>query len=190
MAQSIATFMDACYIARRNAISSLALEHLRTCVEKFHALRNIFIESGVRATISLPRQHALHHYYQSIKLFGSPNGLCSSITESKHIKAVKEPWRRSSRYNALRQMLRTLSRLEKLAFLHRKLTAQGLLTGTTSSFFESLKASEEQGASDDDEWQCNEGIDDENEDMGPAEGSPSGSLSDIKLASKCGKYPQ
>ena len=87
-------------------------------------------------------------------------------------------------------MLCTLSHLEKLAFLHRKLTMQGLLTGTTSFFFESLKASKEQGASDDDEWQCNEGIDDENEDMGPAEGSPSGLLSDIKLMSKCGKYPQ
>ena len=157
MAQSIATFMDACYIACQNAISSLALEHLHTCVGNFHALHNIFIESGVRATISLPCQHALHHYYQSIKLFSSPNGLCSSIMESKHIKAVKEPWQCSSKYNALHQMLRTLSHLKNLAFLHQKLTMQGLLTGTTSSFFESLKASKEQGASDDDEWQCNEG---------------------------------
>ena len=87
-------------------------------------------------------------------------------------------------------MLHTLSCLKKLAFLHWKLTKQGLLTGTMSSFFESLKAGEEQGASDDDEWQCNEGIDDENEDMGPAEDSSSGSLSDIKLALKCGKHPQ
>ncbi|KAJ7678406.1 hypothetical protein B0H17DRAFT_109703 [Mycena rosella] len=49
-----------------------------------------------------------------------PNGLCSSITESKHIKAVKEPWRRSSRFNALLQMLTTISRLDKV--------------GTTSSY--------------------------------------------------------
>ncbi|KAF9538821.1 hypothetical protein CPC08DRAFT_738828 [Agrocybe pediades] len=44
-------------------------------------------------------------FSSSIPLFGSPNGLCSSITESKHIKAVKEPWRRSNRFNALSQML-------------------------------------------------------------------------------------
>ena len=93
MVQCLATFMDACYIARRNAITGPALQHFQSCVEKFHALWNIFIESGVRTPISLPCQHALNHYFYAIQLFGSPNGLCSSITESKHIKAVKEPWR-------------------------------------------------------------------------------------------------
>jgi len=33
------------------------------------------------------------------------NGLCSSITELKHIKAVKEPWCQSSQYKALIKML-------------------------------------------------------------------------------------
>lgn len=47
--------------------------------------------------------------------FGAPNGLCSSITESHHITTVKKPWRRSSRYNALGQMLTTNQRLDKLA---------------------------------------------------------------------------
>jgi len=93
MVQSIATFMDACYIARRNAITAPALEHFHESIENFHKLRNIFIEAGVCNSISLPRQHALKHFYKSIHLFGSPNSLCSSITKSKHIKAVKEPWR-------------------------------------------------------------------------------------------------
>ncbi|KAJ6617373.1 hypothetical protein B0H10DRAFT_2176466 [Mycena sp. CBHHK59/15] len=38
---------------------------------------------------------ALARYHQE----RAPNGLCSSITESKHIKAVKQPWRRSRRGN-------------------------------------------------------------------------------------------
>ncbi|KAJ7874543.1 hypothetical protein B0H14DRAFT_3083419 [Mycena olivaceomarginata] len=79
--------------------------------------------TGVRDDISLPRQHALVHYVPSIKLFGSPNGLCSSITESKHIKAVKEPWRRSSRYKALPQMLRD-----------NEFASARMMTGTTSSY--------------------------------------------------------
>ncbi|KAJ7610408.1 hypothetical protein FB45DRAFT_1121445 [Roridomyces roridus] len=74
------------------------------------------------------------HYIRSIRLFGSPNGLCSSITESKHIKAVKEPWRRSSRFNALPQMLRSISRLEKLAAAAVSFRARGMLIGTTSSY--------------------------------------------------------
>ena len=105
MVRCISAFMDACYIARQNAITAPALEHFRESVERFHELRNIFITTGVRASISLPRQHALSHFHYAMQFFGSPNGICSSITESKHIKAVKEPWRRSSRFKALIQML-------------------------------------------------------------------------------------
>jgi len=90
MVQCIATFLKACYIACRNAISEPVLQQFRECTDRF--LHEVFIEAGVRASISLPCQHALvSHYYALIKLFGSPNGLCSSITESKHIKSVKEP---------------------------------------------------------------------------------------------------
>jgi hypothetical protein len=57
----------------------------------------------------------MKHYPDMIQLYGAPNGLCSSITGSKHIKAVKEPYRRSNRHNALGQMLLTNQRLDKLA---------------------------------------------------------------------------
>ena len=43
------------------------------------------------------------------------NGLCSSITESKHITAVKNPWRRSNRNQPLGQMLMTNQQSDKLA---------------------------------------------------------------------------
>lgn len=130
--------MDACYIARRNAISEPALTQFQGCVAKFHHLRNSFIALGVRSSISLPRQHALSHYRNSIRLFGSPNGICSSITESKHIKAVKEPWRRSSGFNALKQMLQTLERLSKLAALCQIFSENNMTAGTTSSYTASL----------------------------------------------------
>ncbi len=109
MVQCIATFLEACYIARRNAILEPVLQQFRACIDRFLHLREIFVEVGVRVSISLPRQHALvSHYYALIKQFGSPNGLCSSITESKHIKSVKEPWRHSNRFKALVQMLRSI----------------------------------------------------------------------------------
>ncbi|KAH8980296.1 hypothetical protein EDB86DRAFT_2835417 [Lactarius hatsudake] len=133
MVHCISRFMDVCYLARRNAISGSGLDRFRESVAQFHELRNIFITSGVRTSISLPRQHALVHYHLSIQLFGSPNGLCSSITESKHIKAVKEPWRRSSRYKALSQMLQVLLRLEKISALRCLFVLLGMLKGTTAS---------------------------------------------------------
>ena len=135
MVQCMSTFMDLCYIFRRNAITSTALKTAEDLLKRFHELRCIFITEGVRESISLPRQHALPHYLTSIPLFGSPNGLCSSITESKHIKAVKEPWRRSSRFRALVQMLWTIIRLEKLAALRRTFLREGLLIGSTAAHF-------------------------------------------------------
>ncbi|KAF8267266.1 hypothetical protein EI94DRAFT_1581832, partial [Lactarius quietus] len=68
---------------------------------------SIFKETGVRADISLPRQHSMTHYSMLIWLFGAPNGLCSSITESKHCINMKGPWQQSNWYNALHQMLVT-----------------------------------------------------------------------------------
>lgn len=134
MVKTFAAFLDFCYMARRNALSTSDLHQMEVLLARFHHYRAIFIETDVRDDISLPRQHSLKHYVRSIRLFGSPNGLCSSITESKHIKAVKEPWRRSNRYNALSQMLRTLSRLDKLAALRSSFTQRGMMEGSTSSY--------------------------------------------------------
>jgi hypothetical protein len=69
----------------------------------------------------------LVHYHTNIELFGAPGGLCSSITESRHITAVKKPWRRSSRYNALGQMLLTNQRLDKLAAARADFVQRGML---------------------------------------------------------------
>ncbi|KAG1837670.1 hypothetical protein F4604DRAFT_1692100 [Suillus subluteus] len=67
------------------------------------------------------------HYTYLIRLFSALNGLCSSITESKHIKAIKEPWRWSSWYNALGQMLLTNQRLDKLAASRVDFRTRGML---------------------------------------------------------------
>ena len=132
----ISAFLEFCYIARRNTITSDALEQLKSALKRFHDYRKFFVgTAAIKGNfVSLPRQHSLVHYFRSIELFGSPNGICSSITESKHIKAVKEPWRRSNRYQAIIQMLRTLCRLDKLAAVHGVFTQLGMMDGTTASY--------------------------------------------------------
>jgi len=47
--------------------------------------------------------------------------------------AVKEPWRRSSRYKALAQMLCTINRLDKLAALRRVFVQKRMMVDTTSA---------------------------------------------------------
>jgi hypothetical protein len=71
----------------------MSLDKLEDALNCYHTHHKIFQECGVYADgFNLPQQHSLIHYHLLIREFGAPNGLCSSITESKHIKAVKEPW--------------------------------------------------------------------------------------------------
>ena len=70
---------------------------------------------------------------KKICTFEAPNGLCSSITESKHIKAVKEPWQCSSCFEALNQMLLTNQYLNKLAAAQVDFADHGMLQGTCLS---------------------------------------------------------
>ncbi|KAG1745458.1 uncharacterized protein EDB91DRAFT_1246332 [Suillus paluster] len=50
--------------------------------------------------------------------------------ESKHIKAVEEPWRQFSQYNALGQMLLTNQRLDRLAASWVDFCTRGMLSDT------------------------------------------------------------
>lgn len=103
MVQALAAFMEFCYYVRCSVIDEDTLVKIDTTVMLFHKERENFRTVGVRKdevcsdgtcvdAFSLPRQHALSHYRHLIQEFGAPTGLCSLIMESKHIKAVKEPW--------------------------------------------------------------------------------------------------
>ncbi|OCH83734.1 hypothetical protein OBBRIDRAFT_815720 [Obba rivulosa] len=111
MVKVIATFLDFCYIARRNVHTDATLDALENALNHFHRHRTIFQTVG----------HSLVYYRKLIELFGAPNGLCLSITESKHIKAVKEPWR---------QMLQTNQRSDKLTAAHVDFKDRGMLEGS------------------------------------------------------------
>lgn len=131
MIQTMRALLEFCYIARRNIHDTHSLNAMDDALRQFHQHREIFRTSGIRANgFNLPRQHSLIHYTKSIRAYGALNGLCSSITESKHIKAVKEPWRRSNHFAALCQMLLTNQCLDKLAAARAVFAECGMLKGT------------------------------------------------------------
>jgi len=133
MVQAIHAFLEFCYIARHNVHDTNSLTILDNALQRFHHHHKIFRTSGVHNDFNLPRQHSLNHYVKLVCAFEAPNGLCSSITESKHIKAVKEPWRRSNHFEALSQMLLINQHLDKLAAAHVDFTDCGMLEGTCLS---------------------------------------------------------
>lgn len=126
-------FIEFCYLVRRNIITDSALSSIDDAIERFHHYREVFKRTGVVSTFSLPRQHSVKHYPELIRLFGAPNGLCSSITENKHITAVKKPYRRSNKHKALGQILVTNQRLDKLSAARTNFANRGMLSGTCLS---------------------------------------------------------
>lgn len=118
MVRAIAAFLDFCYLVRRSQIDEDVLLKIDAAVARFHAERDVFIHEGIREHFNLPRQHSILHYRPLIQMFGAPNGICSSITESKHISAVKDAYRRSSRNQPLGEMLLINQRMDKLAAAH------------------------------------------------------------------------
>ncbi|KAF8813777.1 hypothetical protein BYT27DRAFT_7268504 [Phlegmacium glaucopus] len=115
---AISAFVDVCYLTRRSDISESTLKTFNNTLTKFYTYCEIFKTTGVWPNgFSLPRQHSLSHYHHLIQEFGALNGVCSSITESHHITAVKKPcdkYSNTNRYEALGQMLLTNQCLDKL----------------------------------------------------------------------------
>lgn len=118
--------------------------------------------------------------------------LYSSITESKHIKAVKEPWWHLSRYKALKQMLCTILQMEKLVALHQIFKAWGMMRGKTTSYMAKVAQWEETDvlAASDVEGDDSDSHDNKyEEDSGrPIDDVASNSLSDIREASRICVY--
>ncbi|KAJ6595383.1 hypothetical protein B0H10DRAFT_2179268 [Mycena sp. CBHHK59/15] len=128
--QAVADIVEFCHLVRRSVIDEDTLIAIDAVVARFHLHREVFRDTIRPEGFSLPRQHSIVHYCVLIQLFGAPNGLCSSITESKHIKAVKRPYRRTSHNKPLSQMLLTNQRLDKLAAARVDFTARGMMDGT------------------------------------------------------------
>ncbi|KAH8979758.1 hypothetical protein EDB92DRAFT_1954703 [Lactarius akahatsu] len=179
----MSAFLDACYIVRRNDIDSDALSDFDAALRRFFDLRKVFRTLGVRAKgFLLPKQHSLVHYWRQVEDFGTPGGLCSSITESRHITTVKKPWRRSNRYEALGQMLLINQRLDKLAAMHTDFAERDMLpAGHTLPKNTSHQHVPEQSRPN--------GHDSEDEDEGPVEGDIV--MGHVTLAQTCAhQYPR
>jgi hypothetical protein len=126
----MAAFLDFCYLVQRSTHTESTLNQIDDTLTRFHHDWVIFKALSVRKDgLSIPWQHSLIHYKESIQLFGSPNGLCTSITESMHIKAVKDPYCHTNKFQALGQMLVINQRLGKIAAFRMFLEKHSLLDG-------------------------------------------------------------
>jgi hypothetical protein len=128
MVKCLGSFLEACYITWHQDIDMKALDCLDNVLDQFKKLQEVFQVPGIRAKgFSLPCMHSIFHYHHQIEDFGAPGGLCSSITESRHITAIKRPWRRLNKYEALGQMLLINQQLDKLIAMCGDFCVRGML---------------------------------------------------------------
>jgi hypothetical protein len=128
MVHCVLAFLDFLYLAQRSAHTTSSLHQMDSALASFHLYHCVFKDTGTRPNgFGQPCQHSLVHYTDNICLFGALPGLDSSITESKHIKAIKEPWRKLNRNSTVKQMITKNCRLSQMAALQVKFACQAML---------------------------------------------------------------
>ena len=109
MVKTLQAFLDFCYIIWHDVHNTQSLKALEDALDHFHKHHEIFQTSCVHPNdFNLPQSHAGVHYLCLIWAFGAPNGLCSSITELKHIKNLGADWVIGMCYSRCLQHISTL----------------------------------------------------------------------------------
>ena len=88
MVHAVCDLIKFSYLVHRDVHDTESIQAIDTALKSFHNNHKIFRTSGVIHHFNYLCQHSLKHYIAMICAYGSPSGLCSSMMEKKHIKAV------------------------------------------------------------------------------------------------------
>jgi hypothetical protein len=121
--QAVTALLDFIYIAQYSAHDSVTLGYLQDALNRFHEHRHYFIQVGIREDFNIPKFHSLLHYIDSIKAFGTTDNYNTEMFERLHIDFAKEGWRASNHQDEFPQMIRWLSRREKISSFQAHLSA-------------------------------------------------------------------
>lgn len=123
--QAITAILDFIYIAQYPAHDSVTLGYLDDALHRFHQYRHYFVDIGIRKDFNIPKFHSLLHYADSIRAFGTTDNYNTEMFERLHIDFAKNGWRASNHRDEFPQMIRWLSRQEKITKIesHRQQAA-------------------------------------------------------------------
>jgi hypothetical protein len=93
-----------------------SLDTMQAAINRFHANKEVFVELGIREDFNFQKMHAIQHFIDSIRLFGSADGYSTEISERLHIELAKNAYRATNRRDHTAQMAAWLHRREKVAY--------------------------------------------------------------------------
>ncbi|KAF5344499.1 hypothetical protein D9757_015048 [Collybiopsis confluens] len=91
------------------------LNYMKTDLDTWHKNRSYFIQEGLREDFNIPKFHSMLHYIDSIRWLGTTDNYNTEYFERLHIDFAKEGWRASNKRDHFPQMIKWLSRREKVA---------------------------------------------------------------------------
>jgi hypothetical protein len=119
--KSVRAIQDFLYLAQYRSHSDTTLEYLEDALQTFHAMKDVFISTGVRIGkkkviphFKIPKLAGLHAYCRHIPEMGSSPQYSTEITEHNHQPMAKHAYKATNRINAMDQMARYLERREKV----------------------------------------------------------------------------
>jgi len=110
----VRSLLDFVYLSQLQYHTSTTIKSLETCLNTFHNYKEIIIELEIRQHFNIPKVHALMHYVDSIRSFGSADGYNSESPERLHIDFAKEAYRASNKRDYVEQMALWLQRHEAM----------------------------------------------------------------------------
>ncbi|EJD38782.1 hypothetical protein AURDEDRAFT_17691, partial [Auricularia subglabra TFB-10046 SS5] len=89
--------LDVTMMAQYECHSDDTVDDFKGAVTAFHEDKDVFLETGACKSLNLPKLHALHHYPDGIRLFGSLNKCNTEIGERLHIDYTKDAYAASNK---------------------------------------------------------------------------------------------
>ena len=111
----VKAILDFVYLAQYKAHDTDTLQYLEDALDTFQKNQKVFIQLEIHPTLNIPKFHALRHYLESIKLFGTTDNYNTEMFERFHIDFAKEGFRASNKRDVFPQMIVWLSRREKVS---------------------------------------------------------------------------
>jgi hypothetical protein len=110
----VRSLLDFIYLSQLQYHTSTTIKSLESCLKTFHDYKEIVIELEIRKHFNIPKMHALMHYVDCIRSFGSADGYNSESPERLHIDFAKEAYRASNKRDYIEQMAVWLQRHEAM----------------------------------------------------------------------------
>ncbi|KZV59797.1 hypothetical protein PENSPDRAFT_594870 [Peniophora sp. CONT] len=112
--KAVRGLLDFVYLVQYPEASTSTIRRIQDALDRFHDNKKVFEDLGAREDFNFPKMHALSHYIDSLKLFGTADNFNTAYSERLHIDCAKSAFRATNRKDEYPQMTLWLQRREQI----------------------------------------------------------------------------